>query len=104
MTETEILLIVLIALAVLNIAVGLFKKFNIKPQLKEIENSLLKFDFTLEKTEKSIWEEFRHNRTETNEIARISREELANNLKSFESKFTLLCLLFAFRSYLSPCA
>jgi len=88
MTETEIFLIVLIVLVIINIAVGLLKKFNIKPQLKEIENSLLKFDLTLEKTEKNVREEFRLNRTETNDMARINREELAHNLKSFESKFT----------------
>jgi DNA recombination protein RmuC len=88
MTQTEIFLIVLIVLVIINIAVGLFKKFNIKPQLKEIENSLLKFDLTLEKTEKAFREEFRLNRTETNDMARINREELAHNLKSFESKFT----------------
>ncbi|MDD4108403.1 MAG: hypothetical protein PHH93_06775, partial [Prolixibacteraceae bacterium] len=87
MTETEILLIAVIVLAVINIAVGLFKKFNIKPQLKEIENSLLKSDLTLEKTEKSIMEEFRQNRTETNNIARLNREELTRSLDTFSNRF-----------------
>jgi len=74
----EILLITLIILSIVNIVIGLKKKvsFDIKPQLKEVEESILKFDTTLERTEKLIKDEFQRNRTETNETSKTNREEL----------------------------
>jgi len=86
----EVLLITLITLAAVNIIIGLKKKvsIDIKPQLSEVEKSILKFDTTLERTEKSIKDEFQRNRTETNETSKINREELSNSLKSFEDKFS----------------
>ncbi len=86
----EALLITLIILAIINIIIGLKKKvsLDIKPQLKEVETSILKFDTTLERTEKSIKDEFQRNRKETNEISQTNREELSNSLKSFEIKFS----------------
>lgn len=87
---TETLLIVLIILAITNIVIGFVKKpkIDLKPQLKEIEDSIIKFGITLERTENSIKDEFQRNRTETNEISKNNREELAKNLKSFEDKFS----------------
>ncbi len=86
----EALLITLIILAIINIVIGLKKKvsLDVKPQLKEVETSILKFDTTLERTEKSIKDEFQRNRKETNEISKANREELSNSLKSFEIKFS----------------
>ena len=86
----EILLIILIALAAVNIAIGLKNKisFDIKPQLKEVEESILDFDKTLERTEKSIKDEFQINRKEANETSKINREELAKSLKLFEDRFS----------------
>ena len=86
----EILLITLIILAIANIVIGLKKKvsFDIKPQLKEVEESILKFDTTLERTEKLIKDEFQRNRTETNETSKTNREELTKSLKSFEGNFS----------------
>lgn len=86
----EILLVVLLVLAIVNIIIwqSAKSKMNIKPQLKEIETLMVKFDSTLERTEKSIRDEFQRNRTETNEIAKVNREELINGLKSFEKNFT----------------
>ncbi len=86
----DVLLIILIILTIINIAIGLLKKpkVEIKSQLKEIEALMLKFDTNLERTEKSIKDEFQRNREETNEISKINREELSNTLKSFETKFT----------------
>ncbi|MCD4834254.1 MAG: DNA recombination protein RmuC [Bacteroidales bacterium] len=86
----ETLLITLIILVIINIIIGLKKKvsLDIKPQLKEIETSILKFDTTLERTEKSIKDEFQRNRKEANEISQTNREELSNSLKSFEVKFS----------------
>jgi DNA recombination protein RmuC len=85
----ETLLIVLIVLAVANIIVGLVKKskIDIKPQLKGIEDYMIKFDSTLERTEKAIKDEFQRNRTETNEIAKTNREELSKSLESFSNLF-----------------
>lgn len=98
---TEILLIVLIILVLIKIGIGWRKKskIDIKPQLKEIEDSMIVFNLSLERIEKSIKDEFQRNRTETNEMAKNNREELAKsldffgiqfakNLKSFEDSFT----------------
>ena len=86
----EILLIILVALSLVNIVITLTKKpkLDVKPQLKQIEDLLIKFDSTLDRTEKSLKDEFHRNRTETNELSKSNREELTNSLKSFEGKFT----------------
>ncbi|MBU8892842.1 MAG: DNA recombination protein RmuC [Bacteroidales bacterium] len=86
----EALLITLIILAIINIVIGLKKKasIDIKPQLKEIETSILKFDTTLERTEKSIRDEFQRNRKETNEISKTNREELTSSLNAFGEQFS----------------
>ncbi|MCK4750100.1 MAG: DNA recombination protein RmuC, partial [Bacteroidales bacterium] len=87
---TEILLIVLMVLVLVNIVIGLRRKVtvDIKPQMKEVESSLVRFETALEKMEKSIRDEFQRNRKESNEGARINREELARSMKSFEEKFS----------------
>lgn len=84
---TNILLIILILLAVANIAFILKKKFSvdIKPQLKDVENSLLKFDTGLDRAERSLKDEFQRNRSETSEASKSNREELAKNIKSVEN-------------------
>tara|TARA_R110000796_G_scaffold74374_1_gene167053 strand:+ start:5497 stop:6306 length:810 start_codon:yes stop_codon:yes gene_type:complete len=86
----EILLIILVALSLVNIVITLTKKpkLDVKPQLKQIEDLMIKFDSTLDRTEKSLKDEFHRNRTETNELSKSNREELTNSLKSFEGKFT----------------
>ena len=86
---TEILLVILIILAIVNIVIGLKKKISIdiKPQLKEVEDSILKFEATLERTEKSIKDEFQRNRTETNENSKSNRDELTKSLNSFSESF-----------------
>ena len=86
----EILLITLIILAIVNIVIGLKKKvsLDIKPQLKEVEDAILKFDTTLERTEKSIKDEFQRNRTETNEISKTNRDELTKSLNLFGEQFS----------------
>lgn len=87
---TEILLVILIVLVGINILIGIFKKpkIDIKLELKELENSMLHFNTALERTDKSIKDEFQRNRSENNELLKINREELTNNLKSFEVKFS----------------
>ncbi|MCK5029400.1 MAG: DNA recombination protein RmuC [Bacteroidales bacterium] len=86
----EILLLVLILLAIINIVIGLKKKasIDIRPQLKEIENTILKFDNALERTEKSIKDEFQRNRKETNDVSVANREELTKSLNSFGEQFS----------------
>jgi DNA recombination protein RmuC len=86
----EILLITLIILAIVNIVIGLKKKviLDIKPQLKDVEESILKFDTTLERTEKSIKDEFQRNRSETNDISKTNREELTKSLNLFGEQFS----------------
>ncbi len=86
----EIFLIILLILAIVNIAIGFFKKpkIEIKSQLKDIEALMLKFDSTLERTEKSIKDEFQRNRVETNEISKTNREELIKSLNTFSEQFS----------------
>ena len=86
---TQNLLMILIGLSIVNIGINLIKrpKVDIKPQLKQIEDLMVKFNLTLERTEKSIKDEFQRNRTESNYLSKTNREELTNSLKSFEEKF-----------------
>jgi DNA recombination protein RmuC len=86
----ETLLITLIILVIANIVIGLKKKvsLDIKPQLKEVEESILKFDTTLERTEKSIKDEFQRNRSETNDISKTNRDELTKSLSLFGDQFS----------------
>ena len=86
----ETLLIILIVLSVINIGIGLFKKpkIEIKSQLREIEDSMIKFSAIMDRTEKSIKDEFQRNRTETNDIAKTNRGELAKSLESFSNQFS----------------
>jgi DNA recombination protein RmuC len=53
-----------------------------------VESSLIRFETTLDKMEKSVRDEFQRNRNEMNETSRVNREELGKSLKSFEEKFT----------------
>ena len=87
---TEILLGILILLMLVSIILLLRKKVNvdIKPQMKEVEASIFRFETTLDKTEKSIKDEFQRNRKENNDSAQANREELTRSLKSFEDKFS----------------
>ena len=93
----EILLIILIFLGIVNLILLLFKKVkvNIRPQLKELQSSVDKFDIVLDKTSKSIREEFRLNREESGRQSYISRQELAKSLGSFEEKFKANTLEFS---------
>ncbi len=85
----EIFLIVLIFLALLNLIFIIFKKVqvDISPQLKDLEASVSKFDFVLDKSGKNTREEFRLNREENGRQALKSREELTKSLRSFELNF-----------------
>ena len=86
----EGLLVVLIILGIVNIIIGIRKKVSvdIKPQLREIEETIVKFGNTLELTEKSIKDEFQRNRKETNDNSQANREELTNSLNTFGEQFS----------------
>jgi len=86
----ELLLIVLIILLIINIVIGLRKKIaiDIKPQMHDVETSILKFETTLDRIEKSIKDDFQINRKESNENAKINRDELSNSLNVFGEQFT----------------
>lgn len=88
---TDILLITLIFLALVNLIFVIVKKakVNIRPQLKELEAAVSKFDVVQDKTAKAIREEFRLNREETGSQAYKSRVELTKALGSFEEKFRI---------------
>ncbi|MEA3318141.1 MAG: DNA recombination protein RmuC [Bacteroidota bacterium] len=81
---------ILIILALANIVIGLKKKisFDIKPQLKDIEESIFKFNTSLERNEKSIKDEFQRNRAESNETSKINRDELTKSLNLFGDLFS----------------
>ena len=87
---TEILLIVILALVLLNIILGIIRKVSVdvKPQMKEVETSLVRFEATLDRMEKAVRDEFQRNRNESSERAKRNREEQAASMKSFEEKFT----------------
>jgi DNA recombination protein RmuC len=86
----EILLVILIVLVIASIIVGLKKKvaIDIKPQMQEVETSILKFETTLDRIERSIKEDFQINRKETNENAKINRDELSKSLNLFGEQFS----------------
>ncbi len=88
---TEILLGILILLAIVNLVLVMRKRdsVNIKPQMKEVESSMLRFEASLEKNEKTLKDEFERNRRENQATAQANRQELTKSLLSFEEKFTL---------------
>ncbi|MCK4865509.1 MAG: DNA recombination protein RmuC [Gammaproteobacteria bacterium] len=86
----ETILIIILLLLIANTLISYFKqpKIDITNQLKEVTELMVKFDNTLERTEKSIKDELQRNRVETNDIAKNNREELTKTLNNFSEKFT----------------
>lgn len=78
---TETLLVILTVLAVINLILFLTSKKSgsNEDQLKKIEELMIKFDSSLERTEKSVKDEFARNRTEFSELSKANREELTAN-------------------------
>jgi len=91
MTTEIILLIILIILLAVNLIVTLVKKikldFDIEGNFNETKKSLVKFDATLERTDKSMKDEFQRNREETSTLSKNQREELSKSLDSFKEGF-----------------
>lgn len=86
----ETILIIILLLLIVNILISYFKqpKIDLTNQLKEVTDLMVKFDNTLERTEKSIKDEFQRNRIETNDIAKNNRKELTETLNNFSEKFS----------------
>lgn len=78
----EFLLFAVLAAALINMVL-LIKKSTGEGSWNHVKNELIKFDSALDKTEKSIRDEFRRNREEGSAAAKESRNELALSLKSF---------------------
>jgi DNA recombination protein RmuC len=91
MTTEIILLIVLIILLAANLIITLTKKikldFDFEGNFNETKNSLLKFDSSLERADKSMKDEFQRNREESNSSSRNQREELSKSLDGFKEGF-----------------
>ena len=90
MSLTLIFLVLLFVLSITQIIIIFTKKnfVDIKPQLKELEDSVLRFQMLLEQNEKYIKDEFQRSRSEYNNVAKINRDDLSNALKSFENSFS----------------
>jgi len=86
---TEILLGILILLTIVNVVITILSRRSADsgPKLKEVETSILKFESALEKSERTLKDEFERNRRESQESAKSGREELTRALRSFEEKF-----------------
>lgn len=82
----QTLLIILIALAVINILLLLFKKSGNSSvaQWQNLEQGLLRLDHQLERMDKSTRDDLHRHRTENSALAQASREELAVNFRALE--------------------
>jgi DNA recombination protein RmuC len=83
---TEILLMVVLILLVVNIILTLAKKANNQPGL--LASELNKANAEITRIDPLIRSEFSRNRDEMQRGAKDTREELSNSFKSFEEKFT----------------
>ncbi|WP_027419629.1 DNA recombination protein RmuC [Crocinitomix catalasitica] len=80
-----IFLIILIILVTFNIWLTFSKQRTGDDD--QTKNALVKFDNTLEKTERTLKDEFQRNRQEQNHSAKNQREELSKSLENFKSGF-----------------
>lgn len=86
---TEVLLIILLVLVIFNLIVSLLRKSSSadSDRLHKIEAAIHTFNTAQEITHKAVKDEFRMNREESGNSARLNREELTSGLKSFEQRF-----------------
>lgn len=84
----SVLLIFVLVLLVIVFSIFKALKKKLPEQLKNIRESILKFDAALERVEKSIKDDFQLNRKESNENAKNNRDELAKSLTNFSNKFS----------------
>ena len=86
----EILTIILLTLTLL-ICLAIYLQKNTTSDNEEgityIKNSLLKFETSLDKTEKTINDQLQRNREEASKMSQQNREELSKSLDKFEERF-----------------
>jgi DNA recombination protein RmuC len=86
---TTLLLFIVIVLLIIVLGMLIFKAKGGQSnnQLNEIWLAIQKYNEALERSEKSLKDEFQRNRLESNQSGKENREELAKSLQSFEQKF-----------------
>lgn len=84
-----ILLSISILLTLINLIVLLLKKtkIDLKPQLRNIEDDIVRIETTLNKNDENINKQLITNRKEINEIATTNRVELNQSLTTFGDQF-----------------
>ncbi|MCK5395570.1 MAG: DNA recombination protein RmuC [Gammaproteobacteria bacterium] len=75
---------------IVDIAISLLNKTGeeIKSKINDLTVTMSGFGDTLERSEKSIKDDFQRNRVEFNETSKLNRAELSSSLNRFSEKFT----------------
>ena len=82
------LVIIIALIGIGNIGLLLWMKFGATSDTSvNINKSILKFQTSIDKTEKMIYDQLERNREETNNTSKENREELTKTLNQFEEKF-----------------
>ena len=82
------LIIIIVLIGIGNIGLLLWMKFGTTSDTSvNINKSILKFQTSIDKTEKMIYDQLKRNREEINKISKDNREELSKSLVEFEEKF-----------------
>ena len=84
------ILIIILLTAILILLLGVYFKRESSSGEKgynEIKSALLKFDTSLDRSEKTINDQLQRNREESTKVSKENREELSNTLDKFEERF-----------------
>jgi len=86
---TTLLLSIIIVLLIIVLGILFFKSKGAQSnnQLNEIWLAIQKYNEALERSEKSLKDEFQRNRLESNQSAKENREEMSKSLLLFEQRF-----------------
>ena len=86
--DTLTLFIIITLIGIANIGLLLWIKFGpTADSSTKINKSILKFQTSIDKTEKMIYDQLERNREEINKISKENRQELTKTLNQFEEKF-----------------
>jgi len=90
MSMSEILLIVLLVLVIVDIGISFFNKTGaeFKARIDGLSSEMSGFGHSLERTEKSVKDEFQRNREEFNQSSKTNRDELTSSLNNFSDQFS----------------
>ena len=85
----DILIIILLAAILILLLGAYFKRESSSGEkgYNEIKSALLKFDTSLDRSEKTINDQLQRNREESSKVSKENREELSNTLDKFEERF-----------------